>query len=470
MPEDKQMILPRDKWPDISTLEDKLVRARCRLMSKEPWYGHMGMQMNWAPSDFKWVEEQSRTMGVRIVGNGRIECVWYPGFVAGQSLEQLYVTIQHEIEHLVRCHCLRIGIHRDPEAWNIAADMTINGKKSSPKIGYKDDSAGGKLILPLDGNIVYIPEDWSDNDTAENFYDKIVKEVQRKPCMQCGGTGVCGQDQDQDQDEGSGEGGGGEEGGGEEGGGGGSKPCPKCSKPGTYSVGQFGGRQIDDHSTWKQSTVSPEEARQMIKDMTDQATAKCQGNAPGHLTDALKALAKPIVRWKEMLKRYMGQHVGSQRKTWSRLNRRNPVFGNKGISHHAAATVNVVVDTSGSVSKAELEQFFGEIDSIASRAKVYILQWDHAFQGFAKYKRNDWKKLTINGRGGTDMAAPIEWLTENRKIADCQILLTDGECNWADNPGWFPHHGMINVITSDRSYVSPPKFGDTVYISRPQAG
>jgi predicted metal-dependent peptidase len=52
------------------------------------------------------------------------------------------------------------------------------------------------------------------------------------------------------------------------------------------------------------------------------------------------------------------------------------------------------------VSTAELQQFFAEIESIAYRSKIRVLLWDHAFQGYATYRKGDWKNFKINGRAG----------------------------------------------------------------------
>ena len=126
-------------WPSIDTLEEKLLAARCRLLSREPWMGAMAMQMTWHPGDFPWqTDDRAKTMGVRIVNGGEVQCIWYPGFVHSQSIKQLYAVIQHEIEHIVRCHCIRIGSHRCPERWNVACDMAVNGKRSKPTFGYTE--------------------------------------------------------------------------------------------------------------------------------------------------------------------------------------------------------------------------------------------------------------------------------------------------------------------------------------------
>ena len=423
--------------PVAQELSDRLMNTRCRLMTREPWYGHIAMSMTWIPSQMPWMPEYKRTMGVRIVNGGDIQCLYYPGFVRKLLVEELFAVIQHEIEHIVRVHCIRIG-HRNPEAWNLVADMTVNGSKSNPRIGY-DDPGTNKLILPLNGNIVWIPDDWPKDETSEYYYDRLEKQERRRRCPSCGKPIGGRQKKEEKEDD-----------------------CSSCGQndDGQYSFGGISGKSVDDHSIWNQSDVSEDEARQIIKDVVDQATEKSQGNVPGHLVGAIENLSKPVVRWRELLRHYLGKHVGNQRKTYSRRNRRRNWFGVPGISHHAAANVCVIIDTSGSIGKRELEQFFAEIDAISSRAKVFVLQWDAKFQGYAKYRRGDWKKFKVHGRGGTDMAAPVQWLIDNRLVADVQVMLTDGYTGWIDEHSVkFP---FITVITTPEGTTNDPEYGSVV--------
>ena len=432
---------------------DKLMQARCRLMMREPWYGHIAMGMVWRASDMAWIPEQERTMGVRIMSNGQVECIYYPPFVNSLNIKELFAVIQHEIEHIVRVHCIRVG-DREPQAWNIAADMTVNGPKSKPRIGYNDPSTN-EIIIPLKDRIIWIPEDWAKDSTSEAYYSQLKKRQHIKVCHSCGRQVKSGNGKPESNESGSNESGSNESG---------SKishdSCPICgqSNDNTYEYGDIKGKAIDNHSIWNQSDASDDAARQIVRDLVDEATQKCQGQYPGHLQTAIQLLGKPIVRWREMLRHYLGKHVGNRRVTYSRRNRRHDRFGVPGVSHHAAASVNVIIDTSGSIREKELEQFFAEIDSISSRAKTMVLQWDAAFQGYSPYRRNDWKNFKINGRGGTDMAKPVEWLIANNQIADVQVMLTDGYCNYTDRKNVnFP---MITVITNDNT--EDPPYGHVV--------
>jgi hypothetical protein len=172
--------------PSLADLEEKLLNARCRLMTREPWYGHIAMAMEWIPSQMLWEDdERSKTMGVRIVNGGVVQCVWYPKFVHSQTIQELYGVVMHEIEHIVRCHCLRIGPGRDPMQWNVACDMIVNGRKSKPICAYYDPALNDH-ILPIDGNGVYLPEDWETGQTTEQIYEKIGGVYQK--CPKCGGA------------------------------------------------------------------------------------------------------------------------------------------------------------------------------------------------------------------------------------------------------------------------------------------
>lgn len=447
---DERLGIP--KGETLVNLDQKLTSARCRLMASEPFYGHIALGMDWKPNEMHWHEKEARTMGVWIKSNGSIECIWYPGFVAKCSLEELICVVKHELEHIVRLHCIRRD-SRDPKIWNIAADMCVNGKRSRPQISCQSDS---KVILPLDGNCIWLPEEW-DHNGAEHLYHDM--ETNNK-CPNCGkphrkkGNGQQGQEgqgqgDDEDQD-GQGQG----DDGNQEGGNGGHSH----SKDGEHCDCGGCGQMVGDHTVWQSTEVSQEEARQIVKGIVENAVEKSQGKVPGHLQGAVDNLKDPVVPWSYLLRNFLGRHCGNKRSTYSRANRRFDAFGVKGYSKRAAGEGVVIIDTSGSISQEELGAFFGEIEAISAKSRIHLLQWDAEFQGYSLYRRRDWKKIKINGRGGTDMAGPVEWICENIPMPDFVVMLTDGWCNWATEKP-FP---MITVITEEGR--EGPGWGKTVYL------
>lgn len=391
---------------------EKLMRARCRLLTQAPWYGHIAMGMTWIALP---QGAAIRTMGVRIVNGGEMQCVYNSQFVDDLTLEELYAVVQHEIEHLVRLHCVRID-RRDQRAWNIAADMCVNGRKGNPRIGYRDHIAN-RTIIPHKDDIVWIPDSWPERESAEDYYDRLTSAG--RPNQAPG------------------------------------HPADQSGRPVDLNTL---GRLLDDHSVWSDSDIGLDEARQVVRDLVMQATEKCQGTSPAHLNEAIKSLSNPIMNWRQLLLHYLGRHVGNRRATHSRRNRRHEEFGIPGTSRRAAANVNVIVDTSGSVSSEDLRQFFAEIECISCQAKTSVLQWDASFQGWSAYRRGCWKKMAVNGRGGTDMAAPIKWLIDNRKVADVQVMLTDGWCDYL--PGDAVSFPVITVITTKDG--NTPEYGHVI--------
>ena len=432
-----------NNMPDVPEA-DKLMQARCRLLVREPYYGHMAMSMEWVPSEMSWQPPEKRKLGIRIVHGGIVQCLFYKPYVRSRTLMQLFGSVQHVIEHLLRLHPVRRN-GRDITIWGDCCDFSVNGKKSKPRIGYVDKN---KRVLPYE-ELVFCPESLDDTLSAEQYYQMFEQgKAPPPPKMNNSGSGGGG-------GEGEGEGEESEDGGQ----GKGKSGKGKENKDQKSTMDSKYGQRCDDHECWGQSDVGEDEARQVVNDMSKQAAEKSQGHVPGHLKEVLAALEKPIVRWRELLRNYLGNHCGNKRSTYSRVNRRHRQFGVPGWSHHAACSVNVIVDTSGSITTRMLQQFFAEIEAIAFKAKIHVLQWDHAFQGYGRYRKGEWKKIKISGRGGTDMAQPVAWLEEQQLINDCTIMLTDGCCNWS-RPRPFP---MITVIANN-SQVEGPGWGHVVNI------
>jgi predicted metal-dependent peptidase len=387
--------------------DEKLERARCRLLLVVPFYGHVAMQIKWIASEMPWLPEDQRTMGVRIVEGGEVECLYYPPFVEPVSVSEVAAVVQHEIEHVVRLHCVRHhGL--DHDLFNIAADMCVNGTISRPRIGIAHDESN-RPVIPFRNDIVWIPSGWPTDLTAEQYYVRLSADQ-------------------------------------------------KAAVP-QYVRGIL----LDDHAVWDQSTCDFEEARSRVRGLVAQAAFQSQGEIPGHLTEAVARLRGPAVSWARLLRQYIARHLGGRRRTLARANRRRPAFGNPGTSRRASVAINVILDTSGSITPNVLEQFFGEIDRISRRARVHVLQWDEKFQGYDRYRAGDWRSFLVKGRGGTDMAAPFDWLAKNRRIADLQILLTDGYCNWPTQQR-FP---LITVIAGAGWGRSKPRWGTVIHVDSP---
>ncbi len=344
---------------------ERLEKARCLLLAHEPWYGHAAMMMAWDASS------RLDTMGVRVDAMGEVQCLYNPAFVSGLSLLELYAVIQHEIEHVVRCHCIRAsGSH--PVAWNIAADMVVNGCSDAPRIGYRADEFS-LPVIPHRDSIAWIPPDWSPDENVEHYYGRLTS--------------------------------------------------------GQQDLSAFGAT-LDDHSIWDDS-ISQIELAEAVAAIVAEVTGKCRASVPGHLLRPIAPVGAAQVPWQVLLRRYVGAHIAERRNTYARRNRRRDWFGVPGHVRRKHSHVAVIVDVSGSIRPPVLSQFFSELEGITRNARLSVLFWDDDFQGFTPdYQPGDWQKIPVCGGGGTDMAEPVEWLIAQRAVGDCVIILTDGYCNW----------------------------------------
>lgn len=406
--------------------EDLVMKARCRLLVFQPWYGTMASLMEWKRND------ECKTMGVRMMSGGRVECQWNPRFVelVGQ-VEPLMAVIQHEIEHIVRLHICRHGA-RDGMMTNVATDMCVNGPESKAHID-------GLPMIPIfdengvktgEGSPIYFIENEPElplNSTFEEVYEWLDKKSDKIFIEGDGGMNTdC------------------------------SSEAPKQPKKGQKVIK---GVTVDDHDIWKQSEISEDEARQIVKDMVEQATKKA-GSAPGHLVEAIKKLQDPKVNWKYLFRQFCGRVLGGKRKTFSRRNRRIDKFGFPGKSNHASIKLLVGVDVSSSVASnlPMLEQFFSEIEAMSHQFKISLVLWDAKIQmPVTKYHRGDWRKIPALGGQGTNVIHFFEYLKEQNLLDQVTIVLTDGEVS-----GW-PEKVETPVLWCITTDVKAP-WGQTVKI------
>jgi predicted metal-dependent peptidase len=419
------------------TAPEKLTQARCTLLSTKPWYGQMALLVTWQEADSEELKKSVQTMGVCARYN-KIYCYWNRDFVDSLTTAEVYGVIMHELEHLVRSHITRQrDMGCDPFIWNIAADMCINGKKNSPKIGY-DTSC--QPIMPFPDSIVWIEDNWPDNETAEYYYNRLIEENEALKQMMKIGAKL----KDILNGDGSGSSGG------------------SLTKEQIKEIKDLYDKasKMDSHDPWQLSDMAASQVRQLVASMAREAQSRAAGKTPGHISELIDELCTPVVDWRQVLRKFFDRHVGNRRFTYARRSRRYGGFGTKGISRHAAAEISVIVDTSGSISQDDLGQFFAEIESMCSCAKIGVLQWDHDFQGYERsYRRNDWKNIEIKGRGGTDMEAPVHWLIKNKLVGNACVMLTDGYCSYAKEQA-FP---MITCLCEDGS---EPNWGMVVHMHK----
>ena len=115
------------------------------------------------------------------------------------------------------------------------------------------------------------------------------------------------------------------------------------------------------------------------------------------------------------------------KKTRRKLNKR--FVGNPALKIKQRKNTLVAIDTSGSVSNKDLEEFFNEIHHIhKTGTEVDIIECDAVIQRVYKYDGKQKEKIEVKGRGGTAFEPVIKYLNTHKGKYQNIIYLTDGEC------------------------------------------
>ena len=413
-------------------------RAFKRLLIKSPFYGLFCLSLP---------KRTTNSIPTLAVAKDGINCelLINPDFWAQHSDDEQIALLTHELSHICLQHMFISDFFADPKHFNVAADMEVNSYiENLPKSAVK-----ASLIGLQDGL------------GTKEYYKTLTQKQQaqaqnpQKPCNDGqGGQGnpsnSTNQSTPKDKDEETQD-----------------STAPQEKEKQEYpDEYKDSFNPVDTHDTWKDFRNAPQATQQLIQNniqtavvrTAEQVEKQC-GNIPGELREMIEKLRKKkpeIFNWKAYFRRLLGSiydvNIRSTRRKQSKR-----FEGAAGIQHRKKVSILVAVDTSGSVSSKELQDFFSEIEYIyKAGARITILECDTRINKVVEY---DGKRIPeVVGRGGTDFNPPVEWYIKHKKDYASLIYFTDGECSL---PKKSPS-GMVWVITSNGMHQDYP--GKTIYI------
>ena len=199
-------------------------------------------------------------------------------------------------------------------------------------------------------------------------------------------------------------------------------------------------------------------AEREVEVLVEQASqvAKSRGLMPGSAQSLIDDYKTAKVDWRSVLRQLM-QSMTAVDYTYTRPHKKH---------HHMLSTYGsfipdyykenmgelvVAIDTSGSVSDAEAQQFLGEIADICEDVQpstVHVVQCDIVFQRVDTFERGDEFDVgRIVGRGG-HFQPVFDWVEENEVDPVALIYLTDGEAPAPDAPDYPVIWGVTNCSAS----------------------
>ena len=257
----------------------------------------------------------------------------------------------------------------------------------------------------------------------------------------------------------------------------GKSPCPTCSGKGKVQV--IKGRDTLDSHQWD-ATSEEKDMLDATEEIVQRAMIKrsmSYDNLPGNikeLLDLIKARRKQL-DYKGLLLSAIKKHASGldKKRTWTKPSRR---YGNMapGSKVGDMPKVDIYIDSSGSISVEELNEFLSVVDEFlkVGNRKCMIGLWHTDLYSFKGYRMGDrLKKMSLES-GGTDPECVIDKAVERR--ADLAIVITDGcygDVAWEKkvrNKSDIPQ--TIWVISKDGSENHPLKdMSNSVTVKIPKA-
>lgn len=183
------------------------------------------------------------------------------------------------------------------------------------------------------------------------------------------------------------------------------------------------------HDRWGEGSdnIISERLKEVMTEAVQEADSKGWGSVSREIRSNIVASLRRTVDWRCVLRSFLSQSTRTnKRSTMRRLNRRYPyIHPGKRVTRTAKLAISI--DNSGSVSDSLLEQFFGELNSLATLVEFTVIPFDTEVSETQIYKweKGNKRPATRVLRGGTDFNAPTKWV--NGQKFDGHIILTDME-------------------------------------------
>ena len=397
------------------TAKEKITKARASLVLTAPFFASLALKM-------------------KLVADSTCETMWIDGIAMGYNpalieplpLEQVKGLICHEVMHVACNHNTRRS-QRNFENWNIACDYAID-----PIVKNAGFAQPWENIHPKYHN-------WE----AEKIFNDLFQSSKDKNSKD--GKEGSGQKRDGQENKNN---------------------NTQAGRDKQHPCGEV--RDYPGKNGGKATAAEKRQAEQEQKIAVKQAAqiAKSQGALPQSLERLINEIIETKIPWREVLARFLTEHARNDY-SWNMPNRR---FMHQGLylpelKNPELGLIALLVDTSGSISQKELNQFASEIQGIlaAYKTELIVVYVDAAVQGVDLISSDDTEmSLEPKGGGGTDYRPGYDWLQKQGHLPAAAVYLTDGYCSsFPDEPD-FP---TLWVLTERLGYFKPP-FGEILVMNR----
>jgi len=381
---------------DLEAVEEKLTKARTQLILDKPFLGNLVLRLPLKAAG-SWCKT-SATDAKNFYYN--------PSFINKLDNHQTKFVLIHEALHCALTHFSRRG-NRDKHKWDLACDFAIN--PLLVKEGFRP---------PLDLPIFHQYE----NMIAEEIYPMIDDNIDTEPMDQH----LYDDNPDDDANESDG----------------GMKEDDLQGKTDESSAG---GKNKNNQNTSESESLAdqpnpltPDEMQQLSTQWQKNLSSSAQlaqqaGKLDGEFAKLIDFFLQPQVSWQSLL----AQHMSSLARddfSYKRPSRRggenNAILPSLKSSQ---IDISVAIDTSGSISQEEIDEFISEINAIKSniRASITLIACDEKISQDLIWRYESWDELifpnSLGGGRGTNFTPVFEYINQQDSPPNVLIYFTDAK-------------------------------------------
>ncbi|MBK9020912.1 MAG: hypothetical protein IPL72_13330 [Sulfuritalea sp.] len=391
--------------PTATHAAAKLAAARARLILDKPFLGALVLRLPLVAAG-AWC---------RTTATDARKLYYCPDWIAGLSAAEVQFALAHEALHCALGHFARRG-HRVQRLWDLACDFAIN-----PLL--LDEG----LKPPLGTQVLSLYRGMA----AEEIYPCLDDSLDQETLDDHAWDG-------DDGGQGDGQGGNGEGGGG-----------ATAQKVGA------GDTAIESAATPPPPLSAREKEELQQQWQRHLAAAAQRARESGKLSAILARLTDatlaPQVSWRAALAQYLSQAARDDY-SWARPSRRSGESSGDALlpslrSH--SGDIVVALDTSGSISDADLAAFIGELNALKGTlpVRISLLACDAALAPDAPWVCEPWQELRLprrfEGGGDTSFAPVFDWIARAPAQPDALVYFTDAE---GDFPKLAPAYPVLWLV------------------------
>ncbi len=386
---------------DQDDIENKLVAARTWLIIDKPFLGALVLRLPLVEADPRWCH--TTATDARSFYYNR-------DYIKALSFEQTKFILAHEALHCALSHFARRE-HRHKRRWDLACDFAVNPLLTADGLTPAPDA----LIL-----------DAYKDMTAEEIYPCIRENADEEPMDQHlydlddrphgsgdrdDGDGGRGEEQTEDNGGGHGE---------PDAQAGGAPQPPPLSTPERDALDK----------QWQQRLASA--AQQAMQ----------AGKLGGSMARMVDHLLQPQLPWRMLLAHYMTRAARNDY-SFAHPSRREGTAILPGLrSQHI--DLLVVLDTSGSISDDEMQEFLSEVNAIKGQvgARITLHACDEKLAPEGPWIFDPWEDVKLPGKlpggGGTRFTPVFEWVEWQDRAPDLLVYFTDAKGEFPKSEPSYP--------------------------------